>query len=305
MHILVAAAFDLPRKRGQNTIDHIDQNRSNNDISNLRYATPKEQINNQTRPKKIRTGASRNEPFVLPNEIWKPIPRFPGYVASSLGRIRTKRSPRISFTPQRCKGHVYASVNVQVRSSRQDMLVHRLVALTFCEKPDKWSWDSSDWTVDHVDGDAENNEASNLEWVTNAENIRRSNVNSLRKSNAAQRSKPVMGRKRGRGKWRHYDSSMAAARALGLFQGSIGACLTGRQHHTGGYEFCYAPNSKVVGNLPGERWVELTDEILDRAEAITAGTFDDEEGESEDGGEGEGEGEEVQQRASSKKRPRE
>ena len=44
--------------------------------------------------------------------------------------------------------------------------------------------------------------------------------------------------------------------------------------------------------------------MLDRAEAIAAGTFDDEEGESEDGEEGEVEGEEVQQCAS-KKRPRE
>ena len=47
----------------------------------------------------------------------------------------------------------------------KDMYVHRLVMLAFCGK--------SDLTVDHIDGNKENNNLNNLEYVTQAENVKR------------------------------------------------------------------------------------------------------------------------------------
>lgn len=45
------------------------------------------------------------------------------------------------------------------------MYVHRLVMLSFCGK--------SDLTVDHIDGNKENNNLNNLEYVTQTENAKR------------------------------------------------------------------------------------------------------------------------------------
>lgn len=53
LHILVAKAFpDLvaPPTEGQDTVDHIDQDKTNNYATNLRWATRSEQQHNTTRP---------------------------------------------------------------------------------------------------------------------------------------------------------------------------------------------------------------------------------------------------------------
>ena len=47
IHLLVANAF-IPKEEGKNSVDHIDKNRLNNNILNLRWATNKEQCENRS-----------------------------------------------------------------------------------------------------------------------------------------------------------------------------------------------------------------------------------------------------------------
>lgn len=52
VHRLVAEAF-IPKQKGKNEINHIDENKENNCVSNLEWCTHKENSNYGTRGKRI------------------------------------------------------------------------------------------------------------------------------------------------------------------------------------------------------------------------------------------------------------
>ena len=58
----------------------------------------------------------------------------------------------------------YLKVSLQFKGKRQTIYVHRLVAEAFIEN----EWNKP--CVNHIDGDAHNNNAENLEWCTHKEN---------------------------------------------------------------------------------------------------------------------------------------
>ena len=64
----------------------------------------------------------------------------------------------------------YAYCRFQVDNRAKSMYVHRMVADAFCHKPEACE---SRLVVNHIDHDKLNNEASNLEWVSDSENARK------------------------------------------------------------------------------------------------------------------------------------
>ena len=273
LHCLIAAAFNLPREPNQNEVDHIDSNRSNNLVENLRYATKSEQSLNQ-KDNTTRTGSyTSTEAFVLPGEVWREPPNLPGYKVSNLGRWRTKKSPHVSFTPTPKPLQPYAECRVYLDDKATTLKIHRVVALTFVVKPDGWADDPKVWTVDHLNADKTDNRAANLEWVTRAENARRAIINKSAASKAKQKEriiKPIEGRRRGETEWVRYESSCDATKALGIPQGSISKSIDNNKKWTYNkvYEWRYAPNPKLE-LLPGELLVELTPDIAKKARLIS------------------------------------
>ena len=100
-----------------------------------------------------------------------------------------------------------------------------------------------------------NHSADNLACTPSEDTQHSHNTNAKRKS---KRSKPVLGRRHGsEGEWVEYESTAAAARALGLDSGNVSACCRGKTKRAGEYEFKWAPPAEDQRDRPGEEWREV------------------------------------------------
>jgi len=99
--------------------------------------------------------------------IWKEYPECPKYLVSNTGEVKHKNKDTllmgskvngyrfVNFHPGAGKGH----------TPKMNRLIHRMVAQTFLENPDKKP------VVNHKDTNILNNHVDNLEWVTYKENM--------------------------------------------------------------------------------------------------------------------------------------
>ena len=116
------------------------------------------------------------------SEQWKPIPGYEGwYEISDLGNIRSldreivqlsksggliRRRIKGCMVEPTDNGHGYLIVGLRKNQSRKNFYVHRLVADIFLDNPMRFP------VVNHLDYNRRNNTVKNLEWTTQAENIR-------------------------------------------------------------------------------------------------------------------------------------
>lgn len=112
-------------------------------------------------------------------EVWKDIKDFPNYQISNFGRVKSKgRYRKVGIKNVNkvyrkefiINGYInkkgYRQVTLYDKNRKpKTMRVHRLVALHFIINSDNLS------QVNHIDGNKLNNNVSNLEWISNYENI--------------------------------------------------------------------------------------------------------------------------------------
>lgn len=102
-------------------------------------------------------------------EEWRDLPGYEGdYMVSNFGRIKSTvgyRRPKEHVLKDFNIGSGYRYVTLSVRGHRENVLVHRAVAMAFV---DGW-FDGAE--VNHLDGNKHNNHADNLEWTTHKANI--------------------------------------------------------------------------------------------------------------------------------------
>lgn len=162
-------------------------------------------------------------------EQWKDIPGFDGiYQASDTGLIRSKPGKTTSnsrFTKRTWKtrilktkfrkrnNRVDAAVTLWKDGKCKDYLVSRLIAMTWVDGY------SPELTVNHIDGNPQNNNCSNLEWVTLAENIKKGLETGLFDSICS----PI--RLVSEGEVKQFPSMVEASKFLGRNRGYIYNCL--------------------------------------------------------------------------------
>lgn len=261
MHRLVACAFDLPRRSDQSMVDHIDSNKSNNALVNLRWASPSENVrysyasgNRRASGMETLRQIRRNTTVpVLHGEIWRVVGHDEKCAVSNFGRYRNSLGD--VYLPA---ARPYHRVNVDGRLQA----LHRLVATAFLTPPS-----DTHTEVHHIDGNPCNNVVSNLQWVTMSINIQASYENPARdRGGGARKGKAVRGRRTDATFWITYCSSQEASRQLGITSSKIRDCVHGKQRRCFDAQgVAYEFRRVETRDLPEEKWVSLDDRMLNMA----------------------------------------
>jgi len=112
-------------------------------------------------------------------EIWKKIPLYSKYEASSYGRLKTfnwKNTGQTKIMKPAYDGSGYLrTVLINDAGGYNTVKVHRIVAMTFHGLP------FEGFEVNHKNAIKDDNSADNLEWVTRQENLAHSKTNNLQR----------------------------------------------------------------------------------------------------------------------------
>lgn len=154
-----------------------------------------------------------------------------GYYVSTYGGIRRKlQNGRWRYLKtDSLDRYGYPRVVLKINEKNKSISIHRMVAETFIPNPEGKD------QVNHINGDKQNNRASNLEWVTAKENMEhcykkiRNNV-----------TRPIIRMSPDLKEFKFFPSVSEAARATGVTQKTISDAaktyyLGGKKWKSGGY----------------------------------------------------------------------
>lgn len=192
----------------------------------------------------------------MDNETWKDIKDYKGlYQISNLGKIKKLEKRLISYykdgriykgykkekiLKNRLYNNGYYGVVLSKNNKQKNIFIHRILAIYFIPNPE------NKLEVNHKDGNKQNNDINNLEWVTKSENQKHAFKIGLKKvsikNNYMLAQKPVYCKELNK----TFKSISEASRILNLHISSISeiARKIGYRKTTGGYSFEYIIGGK-------------------------------------------------------------
>lgn len=171
-------------------------------------------------------------------EVWKTIDGFDGkYEVSNTGNVRNK------LTKKNLSQHLinsgYLKTNIKYKGKSHNRLVHRLVAMSFC------NGFNEGMQVNHINADRTDNRSANLEWVTPKENVRDTisrgtfNVISAHAVARERRKRPVAQIDSSGSIINTFESAREAAKSVGIHENCISRVCRGERKYSKGYQWSY------------------------------------------------------------------
>lgn len=170
-------------------------------------------------------------------EEWRDIEGYEGkYMVSSLGRVKSmsyNKTGKEKIRKQVKNRNGYLQVALCKNGKMCMKSVHRLVAIAFIPNPKNLP------QVNHKDENKENNCVSNLEWISQKDNL---NYGTARERTTKKISKPVLCVETGV----IFPSSVEAALHSGVHRSNINNCCLGKRKTSCGLHWQFAENNENI-----------------------------------------------------------
>lgn len=156
------------------------------------------------------------------------------YSVSDTGEVRKDKN---NYILSQSEQQGYKFVTLLIEGKQKRMRVHRLVAETYIENLDNKPY------VNHINGQKDDNNVENLEWVTPSENTQHAVKQGLMKNN---RKRPVIQYNLDGIRMMTFESATEAARQTGGSQSKICECCKRHRETANDYQWRYADDIQDV-----------------------------------------------------------